>query len=52
MGEMIATGSARIRVKPQGLGLVEIAPGVSVEDVHRATEPKVIVGEGLKVMNG
>jgi 3-oxoacid CoA-transferase subunit B len=45
-------GDGRVRVTPQGLVLGEIAPGVSVEEVQRATKPKLIVGAGLKVMDG
>jgi len=35
--ETIATRTARIRVTPQGLVLMEIAAGVSVEEVRRAS---------------
>ena len=48
--ETIATEMAWIRVTPQGLVLEEIAPGLTVDDVQRATEPKLIVSEELKVM--
>jgi 3-oxoacid CoA-transferase subunit B len=48
--ETIATELAWIRVTPQGLVLEEIAPGVSVEDVQRVTEPKMRVGPDLKEM--
>jgi 3-oxoacid CoA-transferase subunit B len=48
--ETIATELAWIRVTPQGLVLEEIAPGVSVEEVQRVTEPKLKVSAGLKEM--
>jgi acyl CoA:acetate/3-ketoacid CoA transferase beta subunit len=41
---------AYIRVTPQGLLLEEIAPGLTVEDVQRATEPNLIVSPTLKTM--
>ncbi len=46
----IVTEMAYIEVTPQGLVLEEIAPGISVEDVQKATEPKLIVSGKLKVM--
>ncbi len=46
----IVTEMAYIEVTPQGLVLEEIAPGLSVEDVQKATEPKLIVSPKLKVM--
>src|SRR6201998_1930624 len=48
--ETIATEMAWIKVTPEGLLLEEIAPGLSVEDVRRATEPKLIVSPALKPM--
>jgi 3-oxoacid CoA-transferase subunit B len=48
--ETIATEMAWIRVTPEGLVLEEIAPGLSVDDVQRATEPKLKVSPGLKEM--
>jgi 3-oxoacid CoA-transferase subunit B len=48
--ETIATELAWIRVTPQGLVLEEIAPGVSVEEVQRVTEPKMRVSADLKEM--
>lgn len=50
--ETIATELAWIRVTPEGLVLEEIAPGVSVEDVQRVTEPRLRVSAGLKEMLG
>jgi 3-oxoacid CoA-transferase subunit B len=48
--ETIATEMAWIRVTPEGLVLDEIAPGLNVEDVQRATEPELKVSPGLKEM--
>ena len=48
--DTIATEMAWIKVRPQGLVLEEIAPGLSVEDVQRATEPQLIVSPDLKLM--
>jgi 3-oxoacid CoA-transferase subunit B len=46
----IATEMAWIQVTPQGLVLEEVAPGLSAEDVQKATEPKLIVSKKLKEM--
>jgi 3-oxoacid CoA-transferase subunit B len=48
--ETIVTEMAYIRVTPAGLVLEEIAPGLTPDDVQRATEPKLIVSSGLKRM--
>ena len=48
--ETIATEMAWIRVTPRGLVLEEIAPGLSVDDVQRATEPRLSITEALKEM--
>ncbi|HEX4064985.1 MAG TPA: CoA transferase subunit B [Acidobacteriaceae bacterium] len=48
--ETIATELAWIRVTPGGLVLEEIAPGVSVEEVQRLTEPRLRVSGELKEM--
>ena len=48
--DTIVTEMAYIRVTPAGLVLDEIAPGLTVEDVQRATEPTLIQGPSLKVM--
>ena len=48
--DTIATEMAWIRVTPEGLVLEEIAPGLSVADVQRATEPKLIESPLLKEM--
>jgi 3-oxoacid CoA-transferase subunit B len=39
----IVTELALIEVTPRGLVLKEVAPGVSVEQVQKATEPKLII---------
>jgi 3-oxoacid CoA-transferase subunit B len=49
--DTIATELAWIRVTPEGLLLVEIAPGLSVEEVQRATEPVLLVSPDLKEMS-
>jgi len=46
----IVTEMACMEVTPTGLKLTEIAPGLTVEDVQRATEPELIVSPTLKVM--
>ncbi len=46
----IVTEMAVIEITPQGPELREIAPGLNVEDVQKATEPKLIVSPNLKVM--
>ena len=48
--DTIVTEMAFIRVTPAGLVLEEIAPGVTAEDVQRATEPKLILSPDLKTM--
>jgi 3-oxoacid CoA-transferase subunit B len=50
--ETIATEMAWIRVTPQGLVLEEIAPGLTVDDVQRATEAKLAVSPDLHEMTG
>jgi len=47
---MIVTEMAVIQVTPQGLVLEEIAPGLTVEDVQKVTEPKLILSPNLKPM--
>ncbi len=46
----IVTEMAYIQVTPAGLVLEEIAPGLSAEEVQRATEPRLIVSPRLKPM--
>src|SRR3954465_10223007 len=41
----IITDYAVLDVTPEGLLLIEVAPGVSVDEVQSMTEPKLIVGE-------
>jgi 3-oxoacid CoA-transferase subunit B len=48
--DTIATEMAYIRVTKDGLVLEEIAPGLTAEDVQRATEAKLIVSPHLKIM--
>src|ERR1700749_3897100 len=48
--DTIATEIAWIKVTSQGLVLEEIAPGLAVEDVQRATEAELIISPGLKPM--
>jgi 3-oxoacid CoA-transferase subunit B len=48
--ETVATDLAWIRVTPQGLVIEELAPGVSVEEVQRLTEPKLTVSTDLREM--
>jgi 3-oxoacid CoA-transferase subunit B len=46
----IITDMAVIDVEPEGLVLVELAPGVTVEDVRASTEPPLQLGEGLAAL--
>jgi 3-oxoacid CoA-transferase subunit B len=48
--DTIVTEMAYIRVTPAGLVLEEIAPGLSAEDVQRATEPALAISRSLKKM--
>ncbi len=48
----IVTEMAYIQVTPTGLVLEEIAPGITADDVQRATEPTLILSPTLKVMEG
>ena len=48
--DTIVTEMAYIRVTPAGLVLEEIAPGLTADDVQRATEARLIVGPGLRTM--
>jgi 3-oxoacid CoA-transferase subunit B len=49
--DTIVTEMAYIRVTPEGLVLEETAPGLTVEDVQRATEPQLIISSSLKTMD-
>ena len=48
--DTIVTEMAYIRVTSEGLVLQEIAPGLTPDDVQRATEPKLIISPTLKEM--
>ncbi|HEV2277023.1 MAG TPA: CoA transferase subunit B [Acidobacteriaceae bacterium] len=48
--DTIATEMAWISVTPRGLVLDEIAPGLTVDEVQRFTEPRLIVSDQLKEM--
>ena len=48
--DTIVTEMAYIRVTPEGLLLEEIAPGLTVDDVQKATEAKLRVSSELKTM--
>ncbi len=45
--DRIITDLAVIDVTPDGLVLRELSPGVTIEQVREATEPELILGEGL-----
>jgi 3-oxoacid CoA-transferase subunit B len=48
--DTIVTEMAYMRVTSGGLLLEEIAPGLSADDVQRATEPTLIISPQLKTM--
>ena len=48
--DTIVTEMAYMRVRDMGIVLEEIAPGLTAEDVQRATEASLIVSPTLKVM--
>jgi 3-oxoacid CoA-transferase subunit B len=48
--DTIVTEMAYIRVTPEGLLLEEIAPGLTVDDVQKATEARLLVSSALKTM--
>jgi 3-oxoacid CoA-transferase subunit B len=48
----IVTDMAVIQVIPKGLLLEETAPGLTAEDVQKATDARLIVSPALKVMEG
>jgi 3-oxoacid CoA-transferase subunit B len=48
---MIVTEMAVIQVTPQGLMLEEIAPGLTVEDIQKVTQPELILSPNLKLMS-
>ena len=50
--DTIVTEMAYLRVTPRGIVLEEVAPGLTAEDVQKATEPKLILSPSLKTMQG
>ena len=48
--DTIVTEMAYMRVTPKGIVLEEVAPGLTVDDVQKATEPKLVVSPTLKTM--
>lgn len=50
--DTIVTDMALIQVTPTGLVLEEVAPGLTADDVQRATEPRLMRSPNLKVMEG
>jgi 3-oxoacid CoA-transferase subunit B len=48
--DTIVTEMAYMRVTPKGLLLEEVAPGLTADDVQRATEARLIVSPELKTM--
>jgi len=48
--DTIVTEMAYMRLSPSGLVLQEVAPGLTAEDVQRATEARLIVSPNLKTM--
>jgi len=48
--DTIVTEMAYIRVTPTGLVLEEVAPGLTADDVQKATEPTLIISPHIKVM--
>jgi len=49
--DTIVTEMAYLRVTQAGLVLEEIGPGLTIEDVQRATQPTLMVSPQLKTMN-
>ncbi len=50
--DTIVTEMAYIKVTPEGLLLEEIAPGLTVEEVQKATGAQLRISPGLKTMEG
>jgi 3-oxoacid CoA-transferase subunit B len=48
--DTIVTEMAYMRVTPKGISLEEVAPGLTAEDVQRATGAQLIVSPSLKTM--
>ncbi len=49
--DTIVTEMAYIKVSPAGLVLEEVAPGLTADDVQKATEPTLILSPTLKTMS-
>jgi acetate CoA/acetoacetate CoA-transferase beta subunit len=49
--DMIITDMGVIEVTDKGMELIEIAPGVTVEEVQAATGCELIISDNLKVIN-
>ncbi|HSA92926.1 MAG TPA: CoA transferase subunit B [Terriglobales bacterium] len=49
--DTIVTEMAYIKVTPEGLALEEVAPGLTADDVQRATQARLIVSPALKTMD-
>ncbi len=50
--DTVVTEMAYIRVTPTGLVLEGLAPGLTADDVQRATEPTLILSPNLRTMEG
>src|SRR5436189_5797662 len=50
--DTVVTEMAVMRVSAAGLVLEEVAPGLTSEDVQRATEPTLLLSPNLKIMEG
>jgi len=50
--DTVVTDMAVMRVSAAGLVLEEVAPGLTSEDVQRATEPTLLLSPNLKIMEG
>jgi 3-oxoacid CoA-transferase subunit B len=48
---LVVTDLAVIKVTSEGLVLLEVAPGMTAEDVQNVTEPKMIVSPDLKTIS-
>jgi 3-oxoacid CoA-transferase subunit B len=47
---LVVSDMAVIEVKPEGLVLKEVAPGLTAEDVQKVTEPRLIVSADLRTI--